>query len=281
MAHIKLALYVKAHPHASKLRKRRKKLKPVRPSRATELWYKSELLKVVRFIRSTTEAALTPLIKHETFRGDAALPSTMAHKLNEMSRKFGGISKTAQRLSRLAVQKNLGAVDDRLIKNIKQAVGVDIRNALTNDGVHDVIRKATKANIELIASIPDQYFDKLGKALTKNWEAGSRWETLVDTVKAVGDVTESRAKLIARDQTSKMNSAFNQARQTSIGIEKYEWQTAGDERVRESHADMDGQICLWDDPPDVDGEPANPGEPINCRCVAVPFFDLDSMEDEL
>ena len=68
-------------------------------------------------------------------------------------------------------------------------------------------------------------------------------------VERIGDVTESRAKLIARDQTSKMNGAFNEARQTSLGIDRYVWQTSGDERVREEHQANDGQVFSWNDPP--------------------------------
>jgi SPP1 gp7 family putative phage head morphogenesis protein len=98
-----------------------------------------------------------------------------------------------------------------------------------------------------------------------------RYEGLADEIKAIGDVTDSRAKLIARDQTSKMNGAMTMLRQTSLGISRYIWQTAGDERVREEHADLDGQAFAWDAPPSE----GNPGEPVNCRCVAIPVIDMD------
>lgn len=219
-----------------------------------------------------------PALKAQTFQGDAALPSSIAHKFQTMQRQFGNVDATAKRLSSIAVKKNVGEVDKRLAANIKDAVGVDIRGILTNDGIREAVREATVANIDLITSIPEQYFSKLRGALEKNWQSGARWEDLSGVIEHVGDVTESRAKLIARDQTSKMNGAFNEARQTSIGIEKYEWQTAGDERVRETHAENDGKVFSWDDPPEATG---NPGDDINCRCVAIPFFDLDELEDEV
>lgn len=98
-----------------------------------------------------------------------------------------------------------------------------------------------------------------------------------DSLSAAAVRALSRAKLIARDQTSKMNGAFNQARQTSLGIDRYVWQTSGDERVREEHQANDGQVFSWNDPPAT----GHPGEDINCRCVAVPYFDLDSEEELL
>jgi SPP1 gp7 family putative phage head morphogenesis protein len=279
MSHINLGLFVKAHPHQSKFRKRRqRRLKPGRPSHANELWYKSELLRLVRLLRGTTEADLLPLLKQQAqgFGGDA-VPMSVAEQIQRTAAKFGNVKQTATRLSRIAVQKNLEATDKQLVDHVKQAVNVDIRAVLTNDGVREAIKAATDANVDLITSIPEEYFGKVAKALSDNWTAGARWEDLSDALSHVGDVTESRAKLIARDQTSKMNGAFNEARQTSIGIEQYQWQTAGDERVRETHAANDGKIFSWDDPPEETG---NPGEDINCRCVAIPYFDLDEMENE-
>jgi SPP1 gp7 family putative phage head morphogenesis protein len=132
--------------------------------------------------------------------------------------------------------------------------------------------------VGLITSIPQKYFSQLQEVVQDQFVEGMRWEDMVEMIEHVGDVTESRAKLIARDQTSKMNSSFNEARQTSVGIEEYEWQTAGDERVRETHADNDGERFRWDDPPDETG---HPGHDVNCRCTAIPYFDLDAEEAAL
>lgn len=279
MAHMTLKVAVKIHPRGARLRKRlNRKAKPVRPSRANELWYKAELLRIVKLLRSAARSDIIPLFK-QVFGGDA-LPPSVSHQLQVSARKFGNIDGVAQRLAREAAQRNLYAVDKSLTSAIRRAVGVDLSGALSNDGIREAMAEAIKANVALITDIPKEYFSKLEKAIGKSWESGVRWEDIAAEVERVGDVTESRAKIIARDQTSKMNSAFNKERQTSIGIEKYQWQTSEDERVRESHAELDGQTFSWDDPPEVDGEPANPGEPILCRCVAIPVFDLDDVEEE-
>jgi SPP1 gp7 family putative phage head morphogenesis protein len=102
-----------------------------------------------------------------------------------------------------------------------------------------------------------------------------RWESLVEAIKESGDVADSRAKLIARDQTSKINGAFTSVRQQSLGITKFVWQTAQDERVREEHADLDGEEYLWSEPP----KEGMPGEAVNCRCIALPVFELDDEEE--
>lgn len=85
--------------------------------------------------------------------------------------------------------------------------------------------------------------------------------------------TRSKLQSAARDDVLTLNSRINAERQQAAGIEEFEWTTAGDgPRVRESHQELDGKRFRWDDPPIVDGEPALPGEPDNCRCVPTPVL---------
>jgi SPP1 gp7 family putative phage head morphogenesis protein len=270
---------------------RGRKAKPIKPSRANELWYKSQLLAITRLLRQATEREIIgPLRKVPVQVGDARAKMVKGPAVNiSVSRKvfddgvkkvasqFGGIQTTADRLSALAVQKNLQEVDTRLAASIKSSVSVDISGVLTNEGaIRTAVREATEANVALIRSIPEQYLQKLSDNFFENLVDGVDVQDLVSVISHVADVTDSRAKLIARDQTSKMNSSFNRVRQTDLGIERYQWQTAGDERVRETHADNDGKIFSWDDPPEETG---NPGDDINCRCVAIPVFDLEEGPD--
>lgn len=286
---IQIRHIVRAMPHGAGLRKRRGRLlKPVKPSHKVELWYKTQLLAIVAQLRRVAREELLPELKRleplyakvaDGMARDAQVPRrSLETTFSRMAQRFGGIGQTAQRLSDLAVERNADAVDERLKAAIKASLSIDISPVLNQSGpILDAMKAATKANIELITSIPDQYFEKLGDAVGKNMERGMRFEDLAKEIERIGDVTESRAKLIARDQTSKMNGAFNQARQTSLGIDKYQWQTSGDERVRHDHAMNDGETFRWDKPPPT----GHPGHEINCRCVAIPVFDLDEMEKEI
>jgi SPP1 gp7 family putative phage head morphogenesis protein len=262
---------------------RQRRMRPVRPSHKTELWYKSELLKLVKTIRRQVEPELIRFIKSnpvaDGFVADAtAREVAFKALLTKLSNKMGGIQAIAERLARLAVERNVKEVDSGLIASIRAAIGVNIAGQLSRTGAVSVaMRNATTNNVDLIKSIPTKYFDKLTKVITKNFQQGMRFEALIPQIQDVGKVTESRAKLIARDQTSKMNSSFNEARQKALGIEKYVWQTSGDERVRPEHAENDGKTFSWSSPPAT----GHPGEDIQCRCVAIPVFDLDAMEAEL
>lgn len=268
-------------PNIKRLKRRRIVLKPARPSRKEELWYKAELLKIVRLLEAEAEKTLIPVLKRK-FPGPGTTHDAdddLERTFEQMARQFGGIERTAQRLAQLAAWRAQGAADRQFIAAVKQAIGVDISVLLRGDGeIARTMSEATQANIELIKSIPDVYFDKLKKAVYDKVSVGVRWESLAKEVRRIGDVTESRAKLIARDQTSKMNSAFNQVRQTSVGINKYTWSTSHDERVRSRHRENDGKVFSWDQPPERTG---HPGHDVQCRCVAIPFFDLDAMEEGL
>jgi hypothetical protein len=45
---------------------------------------------------------------------------------------------------------------------------------------------------------------------------------------------------------------------------RYIWRTVGDGKVRSSHAEREGEVFSWDNPPDG----GHPGEAPNCRCWA-------------
>jgi len=54
-----------------------------------------------------------------------------------------------------------------------------------------------------------------------------------------------------------------------MGVEKFIWRTANDERVRPEHSARDGNTYTWANAPE-----GGPGAPINCRCFAEPVFDF-------
>jgi SPP1 gp7 family putative phage head morphogenesis protein len=143
-------------------------------------------------------------------------------------------------------------------------------------------------NASLIKSIPERLHGEVSElvlgAMQSGRLAGGRGrdpDTLRDDLEDRFGVSESRARLIARDQTTKFYSAVNHARQRELGVERFVWRTVGDERVRDEHDELEGQIFDYDDPPEV----GMPGDDVQCRCYAEPvlddlFDDDDSDEDE-
>jgi SPP1 gp7 family putative phage head morphogenesis protein len=264
-----------------------RRLRSILRNHRAELNYRAALLQLVRRCQGIVNANLDqlrvvwaqrPTIGDGVRVGDN-VPSSAIRDVLAGKAKLGNLDTWSKRMVGLAVEANRDSVDKRLAGAIRDAIGVDVSHILrSNGGLLQSMQKATKENVALIKTIPEKYFDRVTETVTNGWSSGMRWETLVEQIQRDGDITENRAKLIARDQTAKMNSAFNQERQQQVGIEKYEWSTSEDERVRDSHADMDGEECSWDKPPMVDGEAVHPGEAINCRCVAIPVVDMDALE---
>jgi SPP1 gp7 family putative phage head morphogenesis protein len=162
---------------------------------------------------------------------------------------------------------------EELRKQLSARLGID--PLIAEPGLRQRIKDFTAENVALIKSIPQQYFDQVEQRVINGVRTGARHGELAKQVEERFDVAESRAKLIARDQTLKFYGELNAARQQAMGVEKYVWRTSNDQRVRDAHAEFDGNTYSWDDPPG-DGSPqegTHPGTGINCRCTADPVLD--------
>lgn len=90
------------------------------------------------------------------------------------------------------------------------------------------------------------------------------------------EVSQNRARFIARDQMSKINGQLTEERQTRIGVTEYIWRTSQDQRVRSDHARLNGKVIQWDEPPITNrrtGDRNHPGGDFQCRCWADPVTD--------
>jgi SPP1 gp7 family putative phage head morphogenesis protein len=188
--------------------------------------------------------------------------------------------KSVLNASFLRLLRNSGL--DSLLENIGEKIAGKatkymksvVRIPATIKGKETAIDEFRRRNIELITKLGDSQAEALDTLFRAGAKSGARHEDLAKEVAKVLGAGGSRAELIARDQVLKFNSSMNQLAQTGAGVRSYIWTTAGDERVRESHQDLDGTEHDWDNPPIVDGEPAHPGEPVQCRCQPTPVIPL-------
>lgn len=128
----------------------------------------------------------------------------------------------------------------------------------------------TSSNARLITSIQSDYLDRVEGIITRGVQSGRLSTEITKEIQSTFKIPKNRAKLIARDQVSKLNGNLNRLRQTNAGVEEYEWLTAEDERVRPTHRANNGKIFKWDSPPSATG---HPGEDVNCRCVPIPVIE--------
>lgn len=280
----------KARARAARVRR----IRPVLPSRATELRYRFALNQVVEQCRRAGDDVAAGMRAHWSLATGDSMPGRdappppppseplpahgLSTLLEQAARRFGGLEEQAESMARLAARRVLADVDEKLAENLRRSVGVDISSYLApTEEIGAAMREAATANVALIKSIPDEYLGKVKSTVEKAWTAGQRWETLNGEIARIGQITERRARVIARDQVGKMNASFNEVRQTSVGIAEYSWSGVLDRRERPSHVAMEGSVQRWDSPPLVDGENVHPGEAVLCRCGAIPRVNFSEL----
>ena len=134
----------------------------------------------------------------------------------------------------------------------------------------DQLKLFSAQNSQLIKSLPEQELSRVSGIIERGLQQGLRFTDMTESIQKSFGITHRRAKLIARDQTQKLNSSLTKLRQQQVGVEEYEWQTSLDERVRPTHRANEGKIFRWDSPPPITG---HPGHDINCRCTAIAVLD--------
>jgi SPP1 gp7 family putative phage head morphogenesis protein len=127
-----------------------------------------------------------------------------------------------------------------------------------------------------IQKFSKESIQELRGVVEENAREGYRFDNLMDQIQNRYEVTKTKAKFLARQETSIFMSTFRANKFKEAGVRKYQWSTAHDSRVRDRHADLDGTVQFYDSPPIVDqrtGRRGNPGFDYNCRCVDIPLVE--------
>jgi len=147
-------------------------------------------------------------------------------------------------------------------------LGVEVNFDVTNPRVVKWIKARCGT---LIKSISDTTLDKLRKTLAEGIKNGEKIPSLASRVSAVYDEAKGyRAVRIARTETitASNSGSYNAYKQSGV-VEKKEWLATMDDRVREEHAAMNGEIVDLDKP--FSNGLMFPSEP-NCRCTILPVI---------
>lgn len=162
--------------------------------------------------------------------------------------------------------------------------------------VKNVLDTWAREQVTLISKASQDMLDTVARRIRDGVKAGRNAREVTAMINAdLPGISYRRARIIARDQTAKLNSSLTQGRMADAGLETYIWDTAQDERVRgnptglyanaiPSHFMMQGKLCRWDDPSvwfengewvkrPGDAPYFHPGMAIMCRCVALPNWD--------
>lgn len=176
-------------------------------------------------------------------------------------------------------------------KIVKATIGVDVFQNAPN--LSDRLAIFAQQNAQLIQSLSGDTYKNISVASMNALRQGKSHTEVAKTIQEQFGISRRRAKLIARDQISKLNGDLTQMYQQAAGIEMYVWRANHDERTRASHAALDGKLCRWDDftvYSDDDGKTwkkrtsiggyaeGHPGDDYQCRCTAEPYMaDIEAI----
>ncbi|WP_236232316.1 phage minor head protein [Pseudomonas juntendi] len=116
-------------------------------------------------------------------------------------------------------------------KSVNRAVGVDFDLITKPKGMVDYLEASTAENVNLIKSIPAEYFQRVETIVLGGMKSGLAPTAIAKQIQEQTGASARRAKLIARDQVSQLNSDLTRQRQAAAGIEFYRVETANDQRV--------------------------------------------------
>ncbi len=269
---------------------KRGKLRKVPPPafpRAAEISYARDLLAMCAAAKASLDKHLPAALGHIFATAGSFLTADAAKARRDeyatiISDVFGDIEleyekrvkKARAQAARSAADRTQKANAREHTRYFKAVIGIDVTQS--EPWLKDFVDLFVESNVGLIKSISTTYFGQVRDIVESAAITGRRPESLAADIEERFGVSESKARLIARDQTGKLNGQLTSARQQRLGIRSFVWRTSGDERVRESHEAKEGLTYEWQDPP---ADTGMPGEDYQCRCTAEP--NLEDVAEEV
>lgn len=271
------------------------KLTAIREPRKIQLEYYRELKKLVKELKKAVNEELIPELKDTSITKDSVLG--VLSVLEGIRQKFSNITGFATNVSNELVGAVSSNGKNRFLKSVNSKMGVDITSVLNEKGINEVVALQRQKNKVLIKSIPEEFLKSVEVVITNGIANGESYKSMEKQLKGIKNISssfgklENRIKMIARNETSSINATINKTRYEQLGISIYEWQTANDERVRDSHDSLEGKYCTynddtvyadtledakagkWNKRSSLSAVQKAPGMDFNCRCGAIPIID--------
>ena len=230
-------------------------------------------------------------IKLDAIPGDSY--RNMIYSLeNWLSIYMPDISNTPESANNNVIFAGLGKTADEAMefseKEFKKIIdkGIHVNVPTSAPWWDDMKASWAEDNYTLITSNARKYVEQINILTEQAIVNGMSPGKLKDEIfKATQSLSDKHCKLLARDQMGKLNGQITQAQMQEIGLDLYVWSTSYDDRVRDSHALMEGLLCRWDDasvcsydngktwePRPAGAVDLHPGQDIQCRCVGLAFY---------
>lgn len=266
--------------------RRRKRAPRPRPPSGAGMRYLKFLLEIQRLIEGQVRDVIFPALPDLVAQSRAERPDGLvvvfdATPTDTIERFVDGIRATlGQSIKPAELDIATGDVGAEISnhnaremdRQIQSVVGIDAVAA--EPWLASEMQAFRRENVNLIESIFETELGRMENIMISGQRRGLRVEVLRGQIEKQFGVSRSKAALLARDQTNKLNGQLTGLRQSALGIEEYTWRTSLDDRVREMHRELNGTRHRWDDPPVTNpaGDRNHPGEDYQCRCYADPVI---------
>jgi len=245
----------------------------VNEPKSQEVFYRKRLLSLTAALKTDIEKHLFPLLVslEPQYIADSHV-SVINSALLALMSKYNQIDILAGVWASEFVSGVNRSNSDRFYKSVKGAIGIDLNDVVARENLGPILEASTIENVKLIKTIDQRYFSQLQSIVYGNVIQGTRANSMISEIRALGAKSDNWAKVIARDQTSKLNASLSAERATAIGAAEYIWRTSEDgDRVRETHRRNNKKKFRYDTPPPITG---HPGNDIQCRCLAQPIIKV-------
>lgn len=168
-----------------------------------------------------------------------------------------------------------GRVERGRVQALREAgIAIKInRSRFANERYQALIQE----NIDLIKTIPQEYFGRVNQQVQRNISKGYDKKALTEELYNDYDISYKRARVIARDQTQKATQSLAMVTDRDLGITEGVWiHVPGRLSSRPTHVAFDGQTFalnkgLYDSNKYVE-DFVKPGELPLCRCTYRPVL---------
>lgn len=196
-----------------------------------------------------------------------------SHELQRVLRTYGTTIRPWATSVAAKMVNRIAQVDDNRWFKLSGQMGDALKRELRTAPTGKWLRSYLEENVSLITSLPEDAANRVHDLTFGALSTGRRAEEIQKDILNTGEVTLSRARLIARTEVARTASGLVQSRCTHVGVTHYVWRTSMDGTVRDSHKAMNGKVIPWDTMPTLeDGTICHAGGIFNCRCYPEPVL---------
>ena len=121
-------------------------------------------------------------------------------------------------------------------KAVSKTLGIDLLDDYYSGEYYEqILEKWVSDNVDLIKTVPNQSLERMKELVYESYMKGSTTTNIVREIQRQYGMSKRHAKLIARDQTAKLNADITESQQRDAGVSKFDWSGVMDRRERKSH----------------------------------------------